>query len=613
VLCICLPVIAQNHTKRLQSLPVANLPYQLFDFKLALFVVNKIFMHKAKFYYLIFSVLTLGTVKAQELSSIKNQKPFELKGGLDLRGIYYNAQGISSRYKPTSYVLSGNPVLSFYGFKVPISFTVGNQGKNFRQPFNQFGASPSYKKLKLHAGYRNINFNPYTLGGHTMLGAGLEATPGKLRLGFMYGRLNKATALDPTTLNLQPVTFSRLGWAAKIGLGTASNFFDISVLKAKDDANSLDNEVLKKYYNSTRPSVFAANNLALGLNFRFTVAKNLFFEGDAGSSLYTRDSKSGIAIGEENTSILNTLKKVVNVNGTSGFYTAFQSGIRYKAKNFGLKINYRRIDPDYKTMGAYFFQNDIQNITLAPNFSVFKNKIRFNASAGLQQDNLKKLKTATSKKIIALGNLGMDFTKNIGLDISYSNFNNNQTPTTVRFADTLRITQTTENLSIMPRFMFMGPKINHVIMLSGSVMKLDDFNNFYASDALSRNMNNQNYFANYSLTFNEMGLTVYSNLNSSTLEAANIKESNQGLTLGGSKGFLKNKLNANFSAGYILGDRNAEKSTITNSNLQVSYQVSKNHRLSLNGMFLNTKPKSETSSIQKFSETRAEIGYGFNF
>ncbi|HLL95708.1 MAG TPA: hypothetical protein VK404_12060 [Spirosoma sp.] len=148
---------------------------------------------------------------AQDLSTLGKQKPVTLNGGLSVRTIFYSAKGIEARRQPFSYVVTGAPVLSLYGWSVPVSFVFSEQERSFRQPFNQFGMSPTYKWVTLHAGYRNLSFSPYTLAGHTILGGGVELTPGIFRFGFVYGRLNRATAVDTTSGLLEPFNYTRWG------------------------------------------------------------------------------------------------------------------------------------------------------------------------------------------------------------------------------------------------------------------------------------------------------------------------------------------------------------------------------------------------------------------
>ncbi|MGE8377958.1 MAG: hypothetical protein ACN6PN_06385, partial [Sphingobacterium sp.] len=181
----------------------------------------------------------LGRAQAQELSNITKEKPFRFDGNVELRGMFYHASGIADRMEPVNYLISGSPTISLYGWRIPFSFTLSKKQSSFQQPFNQFGLSPTYKWITLHAGYRNVTFSPYTLAGHTILGGGVELHPGKLRFGLMYGRLNRATVIDTASMSLVPYSFTRKGLAVKLGYGTSANFFDLNLLHAKDDSSSI--------------------------------------------------------------------------------------------------------------------------------------------------------------------------------------------------------------------------------------------------------------------------------------------------------------------------------------------------------------------------------------
>src|SRR5687767_2715688 len=116
---------------------------------------------------LLLSGVLTGRSFAQDVEKMLGAKPVAFSGGLNVTSIFYNAKGIPNRYLPFNYVITGSPVLSIYGFQVPVTFTIGKQQSSFTQPFNQFGLSPTYKWVTLHAGYRNLFFSPYTLAGHT--------------------------------------------------------------------------------------------------------------------------------------------------------------------------------------------------------------------------------------------------------------------------------------------------------------------------------------------------------------------------------------------------------------------------------------------------------------
>lgn len=128
---------------------------------------------------LLIGLVIIPEGKAQDFSNFRELKPFTYSGTVEARSMFYNATGIANRRQPLSYLFSGSPTIGIYGFQIPVSFSFSESDRSFRQPFNQFGMSPNYKWITLHAGYRNLSFSPYTLGGHTMLGGGFELNPGK--------------------------------------------------------------------------------------------------------------------------------------------------------------------------------------------------------------------------------------------------------------------------------------------------------------------------------------------------------------------------------------------------------------------------------------------------
>ncbi|RZK00688.1 MAG: hypothetical protein EOO43_25095, partial [Flavobacterium sp.] len=188
--------------------------------------------------------LFFGIANAQDVGQIAKQKPFQINGTFGLGFGTYNVNGIPARQRNLSYIFNGAPTLSIYGVSFPFTVVVSDQQKSYTQPFNQYGISPTYKWATLHAGWRSLEFSPFTLAGHNFLGGGVELNPGKLRLGFIYGRFNKAIEEDvnqPLALAQQPA-YKRIGYSAKLGLGTDRNHFDLIFLNAKDEVNSLSNK-----------------------------------------------------------------------------------------------------------------------------------------------------------------------------------------------------------------------------------------------------------------------------------------------------------------------------------------------------------------------------------
>ncbi len=554
------------------------------------------------------AILLPGTGKAQDIGSLGTQKPFAITGGVQLRGVYYTSTGIPADRSPYSYIFSGSPTISIYGLSIPFNFSISEQQRSFRQPFNQFGISPHYKWITVHLGYRSVTFSPYTLAGYTMFGAGVELNPGKFRFGFMYGKLASATTLDTTTQSLVPFSFSRKAYAARIGVGTDRTYFDISYLKAQDD----DASVPYKTYDSSLDITPAANTV-IGVSTRISLFKKFFIQGNVAGSIYTRDINSPITLDSFNNNLFKLAKKFAIVNASSDFNTAADAAVGYKTRNWGLKLQYNRIDPNFQSMGAYFFNNDLESYSIAPNFRAFKNKLRFTGSIGFQHDNVKGQKQATSSKTIGNANLSVDFTSHLGLDVNYTNFSNNQQPKTIRFADSLKIAQTTQNLSFTPRYIFTNTKVSHTIIASASFMKLNDYNNYFAQNAVSRNINFSQYFINYTYGIIASQLSLSFNVSSTKMEAAGTTDNNNGGTLSITKSLFKSTLSLNGSAGYFFDARDDGNSNIVNLSGNITYTFFKRHNLNLLLYYTNNKPKNITTVLPGFTETRVELGYGYNF
>lgn len=331
--------------------------------------------------------------QAQQLDNLEKEKPFSIHGNVGLNLIAYQASGIENRMNPFGLVFSANAELSLYGFSMPFSIRYSDQKTDYTQPFNQFGLSPTYKWATAHIGYRNVSFSNYTMAGHTFLGGGLELNPGKFRFGFVYGRFKKSNESYEFAIDTLQ-SFTRKGYSGRIGVGTQRTFVDLVFLKIKDDSTSLTNPKPGQY-------TPAEENLVTGINSRIGITKNLSFENELAASFYTTDMAAAAFELNDSNSILSSAETFININQSTELLTAIRSSLHYNTKAFSTRLEYRRIDPGYRSMGAYYFNSDIENITIAPAFTLFKNKLSMRGSIGLQRDNIKNTKKATSLRTIS--------------------------------------------------------------------------------------------------------------------------------------------------------------------------------------------------------------------
>ena len=289
-----------------------------------------------------------------------------INGGLQLSNVFYFTSLDSAYRSPFSYVLAGNFNLTWKNISLPFSFVLSEQERSFRQPFNQFGASPKYKWITVHAGYRNITFSPYTLAGHSFLGGGVELNPGKFRFGAVYGRFIKAVRADSVLVLPGQSAYDRYALSIKLGVGRPTNYFDLIYLKGWDDPNRI---LVPSDTNIARP----AANTVLGFTLYQQIAKRFLLKVNTAASVYTNDINGEIE--EVNDKLLTDVINAFDVNATTQFQYAMDASLGYSSSLFGLGVAYKRVSPDYKSMGIYFVTNDIEQYTIAPSLNLWKRKI----------------------------------------------------------------------------------------------------------------------------------------------------------------------------------------------------------------------------------------------
>ncbi len=85
-------------------------------------------------------------------------------------------------------------------------------------------------------------------------------------------------------------------------------------------------------------------------------------------------------------------------------------------------VGYERVDPGYQTLGAYYINNDLENITVNAAQPLFKGKVQLAMNAGFQRDNLDGNKSGSSTRAIGSVNATYAPTEKAVATINYSNF-----------------------------------------------------------------------------------------------------------------------------------------------------------------------------------------------
>lgn len=549
-------------------------------------------------------LLTCTTIiKAQDIDNLAHQKPFAINGTAGIGLGTYSSSGIASRAKGFSYLLSGSPVISIYGISFPLSIVVSDQQRSFAQPFNQYGVSPHYKWVTVHGGWRSLTFSPYTLAGYTFLGAGVEINPGKLRAAFMYGRFNKGIGADTSTHTnyfSQLPAYRRTGYAARLGFGTEENHFDFIYLKAKDDTNSI--KKIPASYNIT-----PAANVTFGLSMKYRLFKHFFYEADAALSIYTRDLRAD-TFASKSLKKVKIITSMMPINASSQFLTAGQAAVGYQGADFSLRVQYSRVDPNYQTMGAYYFETDVENYTVSPAFYLFKHKLNIGGSIGFQHDNIMKDRALQSQKTIGNVNIGYNLPK-FGFNIVYSNYGIRQDRGLNPVIDTLRVARTNHFVNAMLRFSLGGEKITHNFVITANYQALVDLNGKTASQS-ETNSNTANI--SYQLGLTDAGLNLSTIYNYTVADAALLHTIIQGPSVGVDKQLLKSKLSLSSYFSYQLQSSGGIKSGhFVSWSFTGSYKISK--RNGVNASLNYLKSVSDGTENPAFNELTTNLIYTYTF
>jgi hypothetical protein len=569
------------------------------------------------YFTFLFILVLMSQSFSQDLENIQGKKAVSISGGLSLNANFYDASGIEQRRSPFSYSIMGSPTLSIYGITFPFTIYYSDEQSSFSQPFNQYGVSPYYKWAKFHFGYRNVNFSPYTLAGHSFLGVGVELNPGIFRFGAVYGRFKQAIAEDSTlmldsVLYRRPIpSYKRMGYSFKVGVGNNKNYLDLIYFKGIDDTTSIP-------YKPIEYDISPGENAVLGLSSKVTLFKALTWKTDVAVSLYTIDiAAQGFDEGENAQSDL--VKFFLKPNFSTQILTAGETGLLFKQKFYSLNAKYKRVDPDYKSMGIYYIQGDVEQYTFGSTIMLFKNKWITTGSIGFQHDNIYDKKAMRTGRTIGSCNMSINPSQKFGLNLQYSNYGISQKSSGLieNLSDSITIHQISQNISVMPRLSFINQKSTNVFSLHFGYQELKNKN---VLNNMSSDMTSIITSLSYSYMSIESSLSISPSIFYNYTEIENGKLKNIGVSMNVSKPFFKNRMQDGLSISYNKNyfDNQSNGYTLNiNGNLQMSISKNLKHNIMLNLSWLHNHVSkdinTELAETKSFSEIMTTLSYNYNF
>jgi hypothetical protein len=559
--------------------------------------------------------------------NLLKDKSVKITGLINTNTVYFNAFDQPQPLKPFNYVINGSLNVDLFGkIKMPVNFSFSNQSFNyqhpfnqkfrFRQPFNRLVLKPTYKGFTLHSGTVSLNFSPFTLAGHRFNGVGLEYKPqkGPIYFGLMYGNLQKAVRVDTSQQvgNNLP-SFQRKSMGAQLGYKKDQTQAEIILFNAYDRINSLP-------YNLDFLQISPQANTVGSFKFAQLFNKKLLLNTEIAVSGLSTDVRAGVGL-RENT-FTNTFGGLLSTNASTTYKKAIKALLNYKGKTFTSGLEYSRIDPGYRTLGGYFFNNDLETYATNIATQAMQGKLSIMANIGLQKDNLDGQKFQTTQRWVGATNLTFNPNEKTNITASYSNFSSYSNLRSVydyltqitpyNALDTLDYRQINQSVmfnlnQILPS---KSENLNKNMALNLAYQMGSDQQ---GGQNIGTNILNATF--NYGQINKTKKLTFSSAFNLSRNQLPNFNDLMWGPSLMVGKKYLDDALMLKTGLTYSNVISNGRHSVdLLNLNGGCTYTIQKKHNFNLMLIYMNRKASNlERIPVKSLSEFTATLGYSYSF
>ncbi|MEE0996000.1 MAG: hypothetical protein U0L74_01290 [Paludibacteraceae bacterium] len=547
---------------------------------------------------------------AQDLDQISLKRGLKVSGGLNFNNTFYNGSDSLIKRDPYQMMLSGNLNFNLWGISLPFSFSYTNSTTTYTQPFNRFKLAPKYKWVKLHLIDGALNFSQYTLAGRQFRGAGVELTPGNWYVGAMYGRLAKAVEYDPMVDNLETVAYKRMGYGLKVGYAAEKTDVNVTFFSAEDDVKSLKFDV------PPEADLHPQKNTAVSAYLRQSFLKYFYVQAEYAFSVYNSEirSESGDTVRSS-----NFIDKLFNKSGNDRYVDAVSASVGYQNPVWGVALCYERVAPDYQTLGGYYFSNDLENFSIAPNVKLFEGMFSLSGKLGFEYNNLNSQRADDTKRVVSSANVSFSSGKAWTASLAYSNFSTYTKYRKTAYPyysddlDSLNFYQVSQSLNAMVGYSFGDEEQAHSVSLTASYQNGESQKEEKAmamSDIVSSSLSYTESFSPIELSWSAFFSVNYA-------DVSDMESLYWGPGLNCSKAFFDNKLNGSLSCAYNFNDVNGESvSSLLNSSLSLQYSLDGidkkfgNHSITASANLTN---RFKTSATNNGHEFLATINYGVSF
>ena len=555
-------------------------------------------------------------VKSQDLTHVTKNKPFSVTGGMNFSSTGYKVNGMASRLDPFTWSVGANLNFNLYGiFDVPFSFNYSQGNKTFGQPsYNQFGLSPKYKYITIHAGYRSLQFSNYSLSGVMFLGGGIEISPEKslVKASFMYGKFAKAVAFD--TLKKAQYSnnlfgspgYERWGYGGKISIGKETQNINVIMFRAWDKLGSIPSPPV---ISGIKPM----ENLVIGLSGTTLLFEHIKFNGEITISSITMDVRAPKRTMESFT-YTNNMGSLFTPRETSISNLAYAVGLGYQGEIWNCEANLKHIDPGFQSLGTTYLTSDIEDYTLKIGRTFNEKKVTVSINSGIQRNNLANQLKVTNKRFIGGADISYSINEKLSVSGNFSNFNASTSPSSVTIVDTFKYVQVTDNYTLTTNYNF-GDQVKRQALCANMMYQIVNTLNQSAIMITENGTKLFNVNLSYTISFIPSSLNLTTSLSYNKYDMDLITTQAYGPTFCATKSIFQKKIK--LSCNYSLLNNIAANNSNNWMNIvkaTANYKIGKSQNIQLSMSYMNKKTTpTQTIPSKGVNEFKGAFTYSYTF
>ncbi|MDA3861723.1 MAG: hypothetical protein PF445_10890 [Melioribacteraceae bacterium] len=322
-----------------------------------------------------------------QLSQYVAPSIFSISGDAGAYGELYSTSRDVARRPGATGRLYLRPTFTFLNnFSISLDLFVSTEGNDARQQINRFALHPEWSWGQAHVGDFNHKFSDYSLNGINIRGGGIEINPGWFRFQVMGGQTRRSITASPYSS-----VYSQNMGAIKLGIGKeGKSFFDLNVILARDDSNSVPKSTFivdtTGSDGSTQVGVTPQENLLIGFNTDLKIVRNMLrLRGEATASLFTHNVYSDEA---EVDGVPDFMEGIFTLRNSSNADFAYKGILDFKYDFFNTSLKYQVINPGFRSLGMTSVINDKRKYGAMMGFRLFNNILILNLRYDAQNDNL---------------------------------------------------------------------------------------------------------------------------------------------------------------------------------------------------------------------------------